>query len=561
MSRIRRTGESRRQPKRMIWRIGMYIRLSREDGNQVSESVENQEKILRSEIEKRFAEEWYELSDSYIDDGTSGTTDVERAAFQRMVSDVQTGRINCIFVKNLSRAFRNSANQGRFLEEFIPLYNTRFVSLYEPAVDTFLNPESVHSLEVSITGFINEQYAYKTSVDVRRTFQYKREKGEFIGAFAPYGYAKDPQDKNVLVIDEEAAQVVRDIFLWFRTEGMSKLGIVKRLNEQATPNPSSYKRAKGFRYHNPQIGKNPTGLWNTNTVDRILHDPIYIGVMRQGRQKVISYKVHKRTTIPEEEWTLVENAVPPIIEPTLFHEVQALMRRDTRAAPARKTVYPFAGLLRCADCGKAMHRNLTRGYVYYYCRTYKEQSKTKCTKHTIRGDVLERAVLAAIQTQIELVESLSEIVDEINAAPVVNLESERLSTMRKAKTRELATASARLDGLYEDWKSGNIDRDQYFRLREKYEIQTDQLKEALERIQVSCDELAKGVRKEDPCLTTFLKCRNVTQLSRGLLVELIDMIYVHEDGSIDIQFNFEDQYRRIAEVAENNGFRLKAAGE
>ena len=115
-------------------------------------------------------------------------------------------------VKNLSRAFRNSANQGHFLEEFIPLYNTRFISLYQPRIDTFLDPEVVHSLEVSIAGFMNEQYAYKTSTDVRRTFRNKRQNGEFIGSFAPYGYRKDPEDKNSLVIDEEAAQVVLDIF-------------------------------------------------------------------------------------------------------------------------------------------------------------------------------------------------------------------------------------------------------------------------------------------------------------------------------------------------------------
>ncbi len=150
---------------------------------------------------------------------------------------MKCGRINCIIVKNLSRAFRNSANQGHFLEEFIPLYNTRFISLYQPRIDTFLDPEIVHSLEVSITGFMNEQYAYKTSADVRRTFKHKRENGEFIGAFAPYGYAKDPDDKNALVVDEDAAQVVRDIFNWFILEGMSKAGIARRLNEYGIPNP------------------------------------------------------------------------------------------------------------------------------------------------------------------------------------------------------------------------------------------------------------------------------------------------------------------------------------
>ena len=174
MARIRKADAGGRREHEMIWRVGKYIRLSREDGNVISESVVNQNQILSDEIPAFFADTPYEVTDTYIDDGTSGTTDMERQDFQRMVEDVKCGRINCIIVKNLSRAFRNSANQGRFLEEFIPLYNTRFISLYQPRIDTFLDPEIVHSLEVGITGFMNEQYAYKTSADVRRTFRHKR---------------------------------------------------------------------------------------------------------------------------------------------------------------------------------------------------------------------------------------------------------------------------------------------------------------------------------------------------------------------------------------------------
>ena len=196
MARIRRTSDPRANSTQAIWKIGKYIRLSRDDGNVVSESVVNQNKILDDEIPAFFEDGLYEVIDTYIDDGTSGTTDLERRDFQRMIGDMKSGRINCIIVKNLSRAFRNSANQGHFLEEFIPLYNTRFISLYQPRIDTFLDPEVVHSLEVSITGFMNEQYAYKTSADVRRTFRHKRENGEFIGAFAPYGYSKDPADNT-----------------------------------------------------------------------------------------------------------------------------------------------------------------------------------------------------------------------------------------------------------------------------------------------------------------------------------------------------------------------------
>ena len=179
-----------------IWRIGKYIRLSRDDGNSESESITNQRKILDEQIAACFGGSCF-VTDEYIDDGRTGTSDDTRPEFMRLTSDVKNGRVNCIVTKNLSRAFRNSANQGKFLEEFIPLYNTRFISLYEPRIDTYLNPEVVHSLEVSITGFINEQYAYKTSLDVRRTFDTKRKNGEFIGAFAPYGYLKDPSDKTI----------------------------------------------------------------------------------------------------------------------------------------------------------------------------------------------------------------------------------------------------------------------------------------------------------------------------------------------------------------------------
>lgn len=288
MARIRNRNSADFQDREALWKVGKYIRLSREDGNAVSESIVNQNNILDDEIPHFFEDGRYEVVDTYIDDGTSGTTDQEREDFQRMVQDIRAGRINCIIVKNLSRAFRNSANQGRFLEEFIPLYDTRFISLYEPRIDTFLNPEVVHSLEVGIVGFINEQYAYKTSKDVRRTFRHKREKGEFIGAFAPYGYTKASEDRNRLQVDDEAAQVVREIFSWYVGLGMSKAGIVKRLNELGIPNPTAYKRLHGLRYENPHANQND-GLWSQSSVSRILQNPLYIGTMRQGRQKVISY--------------------------------------------------------------------------------------------------------------------------------------------------------------------------------------------------------------------------------------------------------------------------------
>lgn len=551
MARIRKSDERRQSHEQIVWKVGRYIRLSREDGNDVSESVVNQDKILSEAIPKFFEDGMYEIVDTYIDDGTSGTSDIERKDFQRMVEDVKNGRINCIIVKNLSRAFRNSANQGHFLEEFIPLYHTRFISLYQPVVDTFLDPEVVHGLEVSITGFMNEQYAYKTSVDIRRTFKYKMENGEFIGAFAPYGYAKNPEDKNVLIVDDEAAQIVRDIFSWYVKDGMSKMGIVRRLNELGIPNPTAYKRSKGLHYNNPQT-KNNSGLWSERTIRGILEDQIYVGTMRQGRQRVVSYKIHKRRAIAEDEWITVENVVTPLIDRETFEKAQSLSKRDMRTAPGEKNLYLFSGFLRCADCKKAMTRRAARNYVYYACRTYKQQSATQCTKHTIRVDRLEQAVLVAVQKQIELVASLSKVIEEINAAPVIKKESNRLSTLLKQKTAELEKTSHLLDGLYFDWKSGEITHDQYRRMKPQLEEQTALLREQVTHIEDECATMAQGIDDEDPYLTTFLQYRNIQSLSRGLLVDLVSVIYIHEDGTVEIEFNFSDQYRRIVEFIQNN---------
>ena len=319
MARIRRNSiEKVSLVQSKIWKVGKYIRLSRDDGNSESESITNQRKILDEQISHYFDND-YDVIDEYIDDGRTGTSDDTRPEFIRLVQDVKNGRINCIVTKNLSRAFRNSANQGKFLEEFIPLYDTRFISLYEPRIDTFLNPEVVHSLEVSITGFMNEQYAYKTSMDIRRTFDTKRKKGEFIGAFAPYGLAKNPNDKNSLIIDEEAAEVVRNIFHWFVYDGMSKSGIVKRLNEIGIPNPTAYKRQKGLKYCNPQTHKND-GFWNGKTIRDILHNEMYIGNMVQGKQKVISYKVHDIVKTDERDWYIVENTHEAIIDQETFEK-------------------------------------------------------------------------------------------------------------------------------------------------------------------------------------------------------------------------------------------------
>jgi hypothetical protein len=282
--------------------------------------------------------------------------------------------------------------------------------------------------------------------------------------------------------------------------------------------------------------------------------------MRQGRQKVISYKVHKRMAIAEDEWVSVENVVPPIIEREVFDKAQALNERDMRAAPGKRNVHLFAGFLRCADCKKTMVRNETRGHVYYACRTYRQQTKDRCGRHTIKSEDLTQAVLVSIQKHIDLVSSLSDIIEEINNAPVIKTESNRLTTLLKQKSGELQKASNLLDGIYFDWKSGEITHDQYRRMKPQFEEQVERLKEQIAHIEEECQIMACGIDTQDPYLTTFLKYRNIQSLSRALLVDLVNAIYIHEDGTVEIVFNFADQYRRIVEFVENNKNDLYVIG-
>lgn len=515
------------------WRLGKYIRLSRDDGS--SESIANQRKILDEQIGSFFHGP-FEVVSEYIDDNRTGTSDDTRPEFLRLIADVKSGKINCIITKNLSRAFRNSANQGRFLEEFIPLYNTRFISLYEPHMDTFLNPEIVHSLEVSITGFMNEQYAYKTSVDVRRTLDTKRRNGEFIGAFAPYGYKKSPEDKNRLVVDEEAAETVRDIFHLFVNEGMSKRGIAGHLNGLGIPSPSAYKRHNGSKYSNPNVYTYDS-LWSEKTIFNILVSETYLGNMVQGKQKVISYKVHDRISTKEAEWYIAEETHEPIIEREIFEKAGTLHRRDTRAAPAEKKVQLFSGFVFCADCKKAMTRKTARGLVYYACSTYTRKSKTLCSKHSIREDALIREVLLAVQKQVSLMPNLAEGVRAAALASPTYVKIKKIEHLKKVRQGEIKRLLNAADNLYIDWKAGEITRDEYIRMKSGFEEQRERIMTALENLKKEKQEIELEIDVKEQGLAKFAAHNHIDCLDRSLLVTLIDTIYVEESGKLKIMFN------------------------
>ena len=529
----------------------LYIRLSREDGDrEESNSIASQRELLTE-----FANTQTDMAAPrlYVDDGYTGT-DFDRLDFRRMMHDLRAGIVNCVIVKDLSRLGRNYVKVGEYLEHTFPLLNVRFIALSE-RIDSVADPRSADSLIVPFRNILNDEYAHDISNKVRASLDLKRRQGKFIGSFASYGYRKDPNDHSRLLIDEPAAAVVRDIFNWF-IGGTSVLGIAKKLNAMGIPNPSAYKRQQGMNYRHPASGT-LDGLWPDSSVRRILRNPLYTGTMVQGKNRTKSYKLHISEAVPEDEWITVAQTHEAIIPIELFAKAQSLFARDTRTAPTQPQVYLFSGFLRCADCGKAMNRKTIsqpyRNYYYYICSTFKKQHSGACTKHTIRSDRLEQAVLETLRSQIALAVEMDELIAEIDRSGAHSRSADHLQTERTQLETERERIEQMKLSLYPDWKAGDISREEYHRLKEQFEQQQARLDTRLASLQTRIDEAQNGVDETNSFLSQFVKYRNLQTLTREAVVELIDMIYVHEGGKITIKFKFSDAYAAAQDYIQKHG--------
>ena len=538
------------------WKAAEYLRISREDGDkEESDSIGSQKDITHEYVEQN---DDIVFVDEYIDDGWTGTN-FDRPDFERMVSDIKNGAVNCIIVKDLSRLGRNYILVGQYLEMIFPLLNIRFISVVD-RIDSVKDPASINNALVSFKNVMNDEYCRDISNKVRASLDRKRGKGEFIGSFASYGYAKDPEDRHHLVIDPSAAEVVRSIYQWF-LGGMSIIGIAKKLNRLGVPNPTMYKKQLGLNYRHPE-GELGDGLWPDSSVKRILKNRIYTGDMVQSKTKIKSYKVQVCTNVPEEKWVIVPDTHEAIIPREQFETVQQLLRRDTRTAPGAAHVSIFGGYIRCADCRRAMGKKSAvqpyKKYYYYVCQTFRKGGKAACTKHTIREEKLYQAVLTTIQAQIQLAVSMDDVLQELKAKDIRARRSSRLEAMLEGKKQEHAKISQFKIDLYPDWKSGIISKSEYLSLKEKFDKQLEQIEEATANIKEEIKQYRETASVENQFIKHFLKYRNITELSREVIVELIEMIYVHEGGTITIDFKYQDEYQRLLDLLEEHTAPAKA---
>jgi len=523
-----------------IYNACIYARLSRDDGDKLeSDSITNQKALIRDFLSKH--PEIHVVSEK-TDDGYSGVN-FDRPAFQEMMDEIRSGKVNCVVVKDLSRFGRNYIEAGNYIERVFPFMGVRFIAIND-SYDS-LDKNQSDSLIIPFKNLINDAYCKDISVKIRSQLEIKRKKGQFIGAFAVYGYLKDEEDHNKLVVDTFASEVVRSIFKW-KLEGMSQGRIADKLNMQGVLCPMEYKISLGMKVQtNFRIHKR--AMWSPVSVTRILTNEIYTGVLVQGKSGTPNYKVKKDMPKDETEWIRVENSHAAIICREDFDNVQIIMQRDIRIAPEEEKVYPFSGYLKCADCGQNMVRKYyvacDKEYTYFICSTRK--AKKGCSTHTIKEDALMNAVLEATKQQVENIIQLEQMLKTLNSLPenqqdVFNYDAQIV----KLKEEIERNKSFKLK-LYENLQEGMIGQDEYFLFKKSYAAKIAEAEASIAAIEDERKQTVGRNRERLAWIDVYKAYQNITEISRKLVVDLIEQIRIFEGGRIEIKWRYYDEYQKI----------------
>ena len=537
------------------YNVAIYARLSVEDNGKNSDSIESQIEYLEDYIA---SDPTMRKAAVFIDNGFTGTNFM-RPEFQRMIDAARLGDINCVVVKDLSRLGRNYVETGEFLEKVCPFLGLRFIAVNDNYDSEATTNNS--QLAASLSNIINDFYAKDISRKVFSALKTKMEKGEYIGAWEKYGYLKDPDNKNRLVVNPETAPVVQQIFLW-RSEGMSYMGINKKLNEMDIPSPGQYKADRGIVTNNNQ--KKRKILWNKHIVTDILKDITYIGHMAQRKTTQVLHKGVPFSRVNEEDWVVVHNTHEPIIEQELFDKVQEINRATAEKAKANSGKYDhlpkekniYGAKLVCADCGARikLHRSFNtkkdKVYFTFNCPTYGEHGNTGCSSRVKRKAELDEVVFQSIRAQMDVFMDTAYIIKSLLAQKqALNKGAARKKTKASLNAKMKSIRSS-ISTLYVDLKDGLLTDEEYLMQKEKYQAQIVELEHTLgelNRDETDTEETLIGTKKWAAIAEEYSEA---TELTEGMLNACVDLIKVHADGSLEITFNYMQEFKELLETTE-----------
>lgn len=533
--------------KKECYFAGAYTRLSQDDGDKAeSDSIRNQKELIRN-FQKSHSE--IHIVEEYSDDGYSGVN-FERPGFQKMITDIHEKKIDCIIVKDLSRFGRNYIETGKYIEQIFPALGVRFIAINDN-YDSAEKRQPGDQIILPFKNLVNDAYSRDLSVKIRSNLNAKRQIGDYVGAFAPYGYKKAEDNKNQLTIDWPAAKVVRRIFQ-LRIEGKSNAVIADILNQEGIPCPYDYKR------HSPDSRNFASGFhgngeasWSFNAINRILTNEIYLGTMVQGKSTRPNYKIKKTVVIDQEKWIRVKNTHEAIISQRDFDIVQKLAGIDTRISTGEGEVYLFSGLVLCEKCGdtlirRTVVRNHTR-YTYYGC--YDRKRTIKCKGVVIREDDLEQAVLTSIQKHIQTLLDIDKLLKHVDEMPLLKRETDALTELVASAKNELLRYQNLNESLYRDYLEGIVDQDEYLDLRNIYSTNEERLHKSIQELDRKKQQVLNKTSSYQRCIELFREFGNIQKLDRKTLVMLISHISVVSKKKIKICFTYE--LHRTVYIEEN----------
>lgn len=532
-----------------IYYVAVYLRLSRDDIDSStkaeSNSINSQREMIRSYVREH---EDMELFDIYVDDGYSGAN-FDRPEFKRMMADIEAGNVNCVIVKDLSRLGRDYIEAGRLIQKTFPAFHVRFIALTDN-FDSQTADNSTKSFVVPVKNFINDSYCRDISQKVKSSQRTKREQGKFIGAFAVYGYRKSDEDKNKLCPDEYAAQIVRNIFAW-KLEGMSAQAIALRLDGLGVLSPLEYKKSHGENY-STGFRTNITAKWSAVTVKRILTNEVYTGVLVQGKNARVNYKVKKIVEKPKEEWIRVEGTHEAIVSHEDFEIVQNLLKVDTRARADGTCSHLFSGLLFCGDCKEPMNRRINRykdiSKIYFICPT--RNRGQGCTRHSISEEELKEVVFKTLQTYISV---FLDVCSQLEHIQKMEIDFEEVARFDKEIERLRKEQEKYLDlraGLHEDLKTGLITETDFKNFRAIYEKKYEETKGALQKQEEMIKKLFRNGVASGVKLERFKEAMKLTELDRDTLLCFISRIEVFDGKKVYVEFRGEEEFHKMLVLQE-----------
>ena len=529
----------------VVWNVGGYVRLSvmetrdRKD----SQALSNQMELLRGFVAQKPD---LKLCGLYADNGETGTN-FDRSEFQRMMADIRAGRINCVVVKDLSRFGRNAMEAGDYLERVFPFLGVRFISIGDGFDSS--EPNAAYTLTVMLRNLLNEVYSMDISRKSGSILRQKQQRGEFIGAFASYGYLRDPKDVHKIIVDSETAPIVREIFRR-AAEGEGVRSILRWLNTEGILSPGTYRYQKGICLDKRFADGKPKP-WGQMTVKNMLQSSVYLGHMVQGRRRSEFYAGIPDHHLPPSEWTVVENTHEPIIDQATFDRVQAHIKAAKEQYHANVGKYDqlgsedniFQGLVYCADCGRPMVRYKsvtckgTKLTYRYICPNYANLlQRSGCAYKYLPDEDLKDVLGRLIAQEAALaVDTAALLEQKRDTGPtVIDLK------LARAKTEWDSLVRLR-ERLMRDFLAGVLNKEDHDRMKQRYAQEAADLERSIAQLQKEQRREKRLLTTCNPWLAAFRKHKNKVELTRELTQALVERITVYAENRVEIQLKYRDE--------------------